>query len=36
MKCYSLDFNRRPLLEEVVFPKEWFLADEVKGRAGRV
>ena len=30
MKCYSLDFEGRTYLEEVVFPKEWFLADESK------
>ena len=30
MKYYSLDFEGRTYLEEVVFPKEWFLADESK------
>ncbi len=30
MKYYSLDFEGRTYLEEVVFPKEWFLTDESK------
>lgn len=30
MKGYTMDFSERKYLEEVVFPKEWFLAENTK------
>lgn len=30
MKGYTMDFHERTYLEEVIFPKEWFLAENTK------